>query len=506
MNKEDIYKKVAYELELFHIKAQEFKDEKLSGAELKPFGAKFGFYEQKDGRFMVRVRIPGGEITTKDFSIIASNSESHGAAFLHFTTRQDIQIHGLDVTRVYPLVESLFKNGIVFRGGGGDTFRNITSCPHSGCLEKTVFDVLPFVKALNSFMLDYDKAFKLPRKLKISFSCCREDSDMASFTDLGFIAVNKDGKAGFEVWLAGGLGRESMKGIRITEFTEAKNIFRYAAAITELFHDHGDRKNRASARLRFVLKRLGEEEFRKLFAEYYSKKEVMDVAAPAAANAPVPEKSVIRHYHVVHVPGGNLKSFEADRLVELFKTAGIEKFRITRRQNILIPAQGEDDAKLLEQILSINPLLAEIPDESMPVACIGAKVCKIGIADSQTASLDIFNAASSVAGTDFELKAFLFKEICSKIRVSGCHNSCAFHHCSGLGFQGFVKRDGEKSAVFFKIFVGGSNEKLGHSDEKYFIKASETGVFMTEFFKARLLEKNSSFEDFTEKFLASHFA
>jgi len=244
----------------------DFKDGKIHPVQLKAIRVPFGVYEQrKEGSFMMRIRCTAGCITPRQFSGVALLAKQFGNNQLHVTTRQELQIHNVDLDNIIPLMKELYTIGLSSRGGGGNTVRNIIASHDSGINPNEVFDVEPYVSALTNQILTEPDSWKLPRKLKISFSSLATGSANVTIQDIGFIANIKEGKRGFEVYLAGGLGANPMVGIPLIPFIPADNIYYVVTAIKRLFDKHGNRKNKHRARLRFLWQKLGKDEFIRLF-------------------------------------------------------------------------------------------------------------------------------------------------------------------------------------------------------------------------------------------------
>ena len=214
---------------------------------------------------MVRIRIGAGLVLPAQLERIAQLSKTYGNGITHVTTRQDIQIHDVDIEDTPDVLEGLLEAGLSPRGGGGNTVRNVTACPRAGICPDEQFDVAPYSIATAEYLLQDRSSFNLPRKYKIVFSGCSTDCAFASVADLGFFAHIKDGVKGFSVYAAGGLGSNPAVAAKIEDFVEAKEVFEVAEAIKRLFDKHGDRANKHKARLRYVLARIGVEEFIKLY-------------------------------------------------------------------------------------------------------------------------------------------------------------------------------------------------------------------------------------------------
>ena len=210
---------------------------------LKPVAAQLGIYQQRNGAFMVRVRVNGGEVACAKLAGIADLLDAAGG-HAHLTSRQDIQLHDIPAERVVDAVLASDHLGLPFKGGGGNTYRNILVGTDSGLSAEAVFDVYPYAQALNRAMQTCEKAFALPRKLKIGVFASGRDRLRAAVQDLGFVAQRRDGQEGFTVFVAGGMGRESSVGLELFGFLPAFQVVRAAVALTELFYEHGDRANR----------------------------------------------------------------------------------------------------------------------------------------------------------------------------------------------------------------------------------------------------------------------
>ncbi|RKY10832.1 MAG: sulfite reductase, beta subunit (hemoprotein), partial [Planctomycetota bacterium] len=234
----------------------------------KAYRVPMGIYEQRaEGRYMVRIRIGAGKVLPEQLERIAELDKTYGNGVLHVTTRQDIQIHEVAIENTPDVLEGLLDVGLSARGGGGNTVRNVTACARAGVCPKERFDVAPYSIATAEYLLQDRSSFNLPRKYKIVFSGCADDCAFASVADLGFFACRRDGKKGFAVYAGGGLGLNPAVAVQIEDFIEADKIFEVAEAVKRLFDKHGDRSNKHKARLRYVLARVGAEEFIRLYRQ-----------------------------------------------------------------------------------------------------------------------------------------------------------------------------------------------------------------------------------------------
>lgn len=465
--------------------------EKISYAELKHTTAPFGIYQQRNDLFMIRIRIVGGQAEATELKIISKVMKDFGVAYAHFTTRQDIQLHDVKPEKILNIVEALSRQGIPFRGGGGNTFRNIIVSSDSGISQNSVFDVYPYAKALNEFMMNYDKAFDLPRKLKIGFASSSSDCIHADLQDLGFIAKEDRSGKGFEVFAGGGMGRKSRYGIRLFNFLPDNKVKQCAKAITDLFYDHGDRENRQQARLRFVLDRLGDDRFKKLFQDYYLQSAVDQLKikkidynkkcsyleeksyAEESENAFDEWKNIAVSETCfgddvvsvkIFIPKGIFKAVHFEKLHEILELTGSCFVRFCQSQDIIIPIVKKNSLRFLYKKLKQNFDDIDITFNSFNghvLSCVGASVCKIGIveapkfADAVSRRLDKYFLGNPMGKAEF------IKTILPDIKISGCLNSCSGHFSAKMGITGIKRR------VNGHLIEGAMIKQIGGSEEEF---------------------------------------
>ena len=519
---------------------QLFIDGEISSLDFKHDSAPLGIYQQRNGMFMMRLRFTGGHVSTQVISEIADVMDLHGVKFSHITSRQDLQLHDVEVANIYPILLDLLNVGIPFRGGGGNTYRNILVSSDSGISENDVFDVLPHAEALNNFYYSYEKAFDLPRKFKVGFSASSDDSIKAIMQDLGFIATINNGERGFVVFGGGGMGKESVIGVKLFDFIPEKAFAKCAKAMIDLFYDHGNREDRNSARLRFVLKRLGEDKFTELFYEYFNKSEVelhlehsgyieKSIKYLNASIRGIDRKQDLRDTSIekieethpedgpltplvelksecsellsssnlqwqkyaitntkfgddvvsvrVFVPYGNLTSKDIRKVAKIAEKCGVEFIKLTQAQDIIFPLVDRTSLPFifleLEHIVDdIDLLLSSFKGHL--TSCIGAKVCKIGVADAPSLCDSISDKLDRYFIGFPEAKGRLTTAILEDVKVSGCHNGCSGHIVTEIGIQGFKKRiEGsveEGGLLFNNGFASYNSAKLASSDNEFVTK------------------------------------
>lgn len=452
---------------------QELAAGKIDFAAYKPFGAPFGVYPQRDGKLMNRIRLTGGEATREQLNFIARICRSSGADFMHITTRQDIQLHGVSPLESVKVIRECTANGLPFRGGGGDTFRNIAITASSGIADDGSFDLAPYARYLTDVVFGWEKAYHLPRKIKIGFASAN-DAPLALRQDLGFVAAtDADGNRGFAVYGGGGFGRESTVGVKLFDFLPAGKIAYAARAMVELFSDHGDREHRNMARIRFIVKRLGKEAFVALYHEYYEKfrgETYPEVGEPAAdwsfGTAPVREfapdasldgDAAFRRWRAlavrptrfgadrvavtVYIPRGVLSPEEFLKLGGVFAEFGIPAVRLTFEQNILVPAlHVSAPAAFYRALKQLGPDYTFESFAGQLDCCIGATICKIGVLDTPKYGAVVGEALDRYFEAHPEKRAKAALLLPELLHFSGCPNSCTAHEVARFGFQGCKKK------------------------------------------------------------------
>lgn len=436
----------------------------------KAYRVPMGIYEQRDeGKYMVRIRIGAGLVRPFQLERIAELSKKYGNGILHVTTRQDIQIHEVDIENTPDVLEGLLEVGLSARGGGGNTVRNVTACPRAGICQNEEFDVAPYAIATAEYLLQFKSSFNLPRKFKIVFSGCSFDCAFASVADLGFFAHKKDGVKGFAVYAGGGLGPNPMVAIKVEDFIADSEVLETAEAIKKVFDAHGDRSNKHKARLRYVLRRVGEEEFIELYknarAEVRSTglegdiPRVRDIDSGFEEAEPVGEgnKPADAHYISPEKKEGlftiklglKLGDIPADDLIKVGQIAqefGQGLVRTNQLQNLLITSVPRRN---VEKVISaLGGLSIEVLGNGRPgiIACAGAATCKLGLCLSR-------GLADAISDNLNQDKASTEKPE-TTIRISGCPNSCGNHYIADIGFQGKALRVNGNLIPFYDVLVG----------------------------------------------------
>src|SRR3989475_7352299 len=217
---------------------------------------------------MQRIKIPFGGVSPEQLDVLAALSEEYSDGILHVTTRQDIQLHFVHIEDTPAIMRRLAAVGITTREACGNSVRNVTACPLAGVCHTEKFDVTPYAKACAYYLLGHPDTQDFGRKFKIAFSGCKQNAcALVSMHDLGGIAAIRDGKRGFELYVGGGLGAVPHQAKLFDEFLPEEELLPIAQAISRVFARLGEKKNRAAARIKFLVTKLGIEEFRRIVLE-----------------------------------------------------------------------------------------------------------------------------------------------------------------------------------------------------------------------------------------------
>lgn len=454
----------------------------IKSPDLKKKGSKFGIYEQKGKKMMLRLKAVGGELSTQNFKDLVDIMFKQNIPFLHLSTRQNYQLHEVDFDKVKSTIELCNNKEMYFRGGGGNTFRSILVSTYTGVDKKSNFDVIPYAKMIENEVFFIDKAFDFGRKLKIGFSNSSDDEFVMAVQDMGFVAKEINGKKGFKVFAGGGMGRGSKIGHILLEFLPEEDLLKAVKAMIELFYDRGDRVNRMQARLRFLVEKIGIDGFRKLFLEYFNKETVENgIIKPIDYANFIPNltkfeiNNTDENYNqwidfcvketkfkdivslVLYVKNGDLSKEHAQKLANLLDSINSPIVRATINQNLVIPMVHKSALPYIYEFL--NNEIPEIVSESFSIrgqirACVGSTVCMIGVQDSVSIADSIAVELDNLANLYPQYRKIIFKEA-KNIRISGCPSSCAGIPVAPLGFIGLKKRINDVLTDCMQVYMGG---------------------------------------------------
>ena len=438
-----------------------------------------------DAPGMVRIKIPFGGLNSQQMEMLADLSEEYSDGVSHVTTRQDIQYHFVHIDDTPTLMRRLAAVGITTREACGNVVRNVTACPLAGVCGGETFDVTPYAKACSRFLLGHPDTQDFGRKFKVAFSGCKEEAcGLTSIHDLGAIArkkvVNGKERRGFEFYVGGGLGSVPYQAKLFDEFLPEEELLPMTQAISRVFARMGEKRNRARARIKFLVANLGIDEFRRLVLEEREKLTSdirwTDFLATVDEQSEVPLKQAAslngaerpagfdawystNVYHqrqpgyvvaTVTLPLGDITADQLRALADIASRFVRDTLRTTVEQNIVLRWVSEADLPELYGALKViglgQPNAGTIVDVT---ACPGTDTCKLGIASSRGLAREL---RARLSEKSLELDAAV-KGL--RIKVSGCFNSCGQHHVADIGFYGISRNINGYTVPHFQVMLGG---------------------------------------------------
>ena len=438
-----------------------------------------------DAPGMQRIKIPFGGLNAEQMETLADLAEEYSDAICHVTTRQDFQLHFVHIDDTPDLMRRLAAVGITTQEACGNVVRNVTACPLSGVCSDESFDVTPYAHALAYFLLNHKDAQDFGRKFKIAFSGCTDHGcGLANMHDIGFVAKtrveNGQLRRGFAFYVGGGLGAVPHQAQLLDEFVAEEEILPLSQAVCRVFARLGEKKNRARARLKFLVAKLGIEEFRKLVLEerailppderwtlYMDDLGVTD-ETPARPPGTLPDEPQPEGFAdwmasnvmpqsqpgyavaTVCLPLGDLTSEQMRALANIARRTNGGLARTTVEQNIVLRWISQADLPGLYSDLAAvglaQPGAATLRDIT---ACPGTDTCKLGISSSRGLAAELRDRVSACNGQlDPSVKDL-------KIKISGCFNSCGQHHVADIGFYGVSRKSDNHAVPHFQVVLGG---------------------------------------------------
>lgn len=439
-----------------------------------------------DAPGMMRIKLPFGGLSVDQMNVLADLADEYSDNILHVTTRQDIQLHYVQIDDTPDLMRRLATVGITTREACGNSVRNITACERSGVCHDEVFDVTPYSDALAQFLLGHDDVQDFGRKMKIAFSGCEQHAcGLVKMHDIGFLArtIEKDGETikGFMVFVGGGLGTVPHQAKILADFVAEDKILPLSQAISRVFARLGEKQNRNRARLKFLVAKLGIEEFRRLVQEEletlpaddahtaYITEDLPNYGEEPARQGltlngtPLPDafydwyrtnvyKQKQTGYSLVTIklPLGDLTSWQMRQLADIAEEFVGDNVRVTVEQNIVLRWVSDKDLPEVYQRLTAIGLGSAGADTIVDItSCPGTDTCKLGIASSRGLAGEL--------GKRLEAKRADLPPAIEdlKIKISGCFNSCGQHHVADIGFFGNSRRSGNHKVPHFQVVLGG---------------------------------------------------
>ena len=428
----------------------------------------YGVYTQRpaeDGYFMVRLRIPGGQLNAEQLRAIAQLSNKFGKGLADITVRQNVQLHWVRIENIPAIFETLDRVGLTTTDACGDTVRNIISCPVAGVDSDELYDTTPLIRSVNEFFVGNRDFSNLPRKFKIAITGCAVRCVYPEINDIGMFAVRdaEGGDVAFRVRVGGGLSTTPRFSKDLGVLIGPEEAVDLCASIAAVFRDNGNRENRKRARLKFLVEEWEIPRFRDEVEERLGWK--LRRASEAEA-APITERDRSHlgihgqhqhgHYYVgLPILGGRTSGEDLRRFGDLAEEHGSGRIRTTNTQNIILLDIAERNLEALTDDLDRYGFEYQ-PSWSRKgiIACTGVQFCKLALAETKNRAVELNDYLESAVDLDDA----------PRISVTGCPNACGQHHICDVGLEGSLTTiDGVKKETF-QVFLGGgvgSHETFG---------------------------------------------
>ena len=461
---------------------------------------------------MLRVKIPQGIVDGAQLRALADVADSYSRGFGHITTRQNMQFHFVKLHDAELAMRRLAEAGLTTREACGNSVRNVTACPLAGVSADEVFDVTPYAEALTRYFLRHPLSSTLPRKFKIGFEGCPTDHVLSAINDIGWRAQVRDGRRGFTVSVGGGTAILCRSAAPLHDFLPAGEMLESAEAVLRVFHRLGDYKHKQRNRMKFLIKELGWEKWK---AEYDTELDAVrqerripldfDPEAPLVEEAPswprpLPpsaEQAAARakdarvkgpgivprprpalpvlgteytHWRRTNVrpqkqtgfaivaatlPLGDITGAQMRLVADLALAYGDGSVRVSVEQDLLFRwVPTHDVPEIYRRLAAAGLGLPDAGTVADVTSCPGAESCRLAVTQSR--------GLGRLLGDHLRARPHLVKAAEDlQIKISGCPNGCGQHHVAGLGFQGSVRKVGQKVAPQYFVMVGGGVDDGG---------------------------------------------
>jgi sulfite reductase (ferredoxin) len=488
------------ETEIFAKRVRLFRQGKISEDDFRRFRLQHGAYGSRlrMDYSMVRIKVPGGEITPEQLEKIASLSEAFSIGSAHVSTRQNIQLHWVQLEDVSEVMRGLVEVGLTTREACGNTVRNVMCSHFAGVCPNEAFDATPYAKAIARFFLRNPMCQNLPRKFKINYSCCNNHG-LVRIADIGLVPAikhNQEGEMtrGFKIYLGGGLGAASFIGHLLEDFTAEDRMLATCMATVRLFDRHGNRENMARNRMRYLVHEIGWEKFQKMVLKErsivemttsFSTEQLFDVKSHedtrhlpkkmpgiitklpmldenasedsqafrrwVDTNA-VPQKQEGYFTVFVTLGAGDITANQLRALASIIRDYSAEMVaRNTPHQNFAVRyVRGTDLRHFYEKLSSVglsNPGALTI---ASAVGCSGTTSCNLAITNSHRLAKEVQRKFLEL-GLDMDTS---LRD--ATIKISGCPNSCGQHEIATIGFYGGATRMNNMMTPTYTMLFGGS--------------------------------------------------
>ena len=476
------------EVDEFEAGVNRFQSGDWDPTDFMAFRLRQGVYGQRQPDVhMFRIKVPFGGMTADQFDMMGEVVAKYTLLNKgHVTTRENIQLHHIPLPDTPTIMRMLASVGLTTREACGNTVRNVTGCAIAGVCANEPFDVTPYAAAYSRYFVRHPFTQSMPRKIKSAFSGCERDCAITGIHDVGFIPRIQDGQKGFKMLMGGGTSIMPRIAPTLYEFVTADEYLKITEAALRVFHNSDElRRNRMKARVKFLIARIGIDEFRVLVEEQLQEAWAQRSFDPAGllfiddeeADAPAldgdfqpagsdpefdrwldtnvqPQKQSGYHTVTAKLPLGDIDAEQFHKLADLTRKYGAGRARLTHQQNLAVRWIPENALyEVWQQLKEIGFGDAGALEITDVVACPGTDSCKLGITSSMGLARAVTDAVEVI---DQENDSLIRK---MHIKMSGCPNGCGQHHVADIGFHGAAAKGPGGQVPAYEMFLGGGFEE-----------------------------------------------
>ena len=405
--------------------------------------------------FMLRIRTDGGQLTADQLRTVGEVSQRHGRDLADVTDRQNVQLHWIRIEDMPAIWRRLESVGLTTAMACGDAPRALIGCPVAGRDADEIVDASEVTQAVAKRAVGNPEYANLPRKFKTSISGCARQCAQPEVNDVAFVGVHgPGGEAGFDLWVGGGLGSNPHFAQRLGVFVAPDRVPDAWEAVVGVFRDHGYRRSRKRARLKFLVADWGPERFREVMERDYLGAALPDGQAPPPSRNPHRD-----HVGVAAQPdglryvgaaprAGRVAGHQLRAVADLAEQYGSGQIRLTTQQQLVVvdvPPPRVDG--LVEALAGHDLVVRASAFRRGTMSCTGLEFCKLALAETKGTAQRLYRELEHrLPGWDEELR----------ITVNGCPNSCARFQIADIGLMGaLLPRDDGTKAEGFLVHLGG---------------------------------------------------